>query len=83
MQALRPEQASEYADMCMGEYLRRNRYSSAFIQNYLLPMCAAVWSVPNEKVSLKCGSLAWPLQHRISALDGHSYFIKCWQPVLL
>ena len=50
VQALRPEQASEYADMCMGEYLRKNRYSSAFIQNYLLPMCAAVWSVPNEKV---------------------------------
>ena len=70
MQALRPEQASEYADMCMGEYLRKNRYSSAFIQNYLLPMCAAVWSVPNEKVRLTCSSLAWPLQRCVSELDG-------------
>ena len=70
VQALRPEQAGEYADMCMGEYLRRNRYSSAFIQNYLLPMCAAVWSVPNEKVGPTCGSLPWPLQHCVPVLDG-------------
>ena len=57
------------ANMCMGEYLRKNKYSNAFIQNYLLPMCAAVWSVPNEKVRLPCASLALLLQRYVSVMN--------------
>lgn len=39
-----------YRNMTLGEYLAHERYSKAFTQNYVLPMCAAVWSVPNAQV---------------------------------
>ncbi|KAK9864126.1 hypothetical protein WJX84_007458 [Apatococcus fuscideae] len=47
---LEPALAERYACMSMGEYLQRNGYSRAFQDNYVLPMCAAVWSVPNSQV---------------------------------
>jgi len=46
-------QAALYEGMSMGEYLVKNGYSQAFQRHYLLPMCAAVWSVPNAKVPLE------------------------------
>ena len=36
--------------MSTGEYLRLRRYSQAFVRHYFLPMCAAVWSVPELQV---------------------------------
>jgi uncharacterized protein len=33
----------------LGEYLIRNRYSRPFIQNYLLPMGAAIWSAQPDR----------------------------------
>ena len=51
MQVLKPEHAKEYNNMSLGEYVKQQGYSQAFICNYLLPMCAAVWSVPNTQVS--------------------------------
>ena len=50
MQVLKPEVAHEYGSMSLREYVRREGYSEAFIRSYLLPMCAAVWSVPNAQV---------------------------------
>ena len=50
MQVLKPELAHEYGSMSLGEYVQREGYSEAFIRSYLLPMCAAVWSVPNAQV---------------------------------
>ena len=47
---LKPETAAEYRHMTLGKYLEKGGYSRAFISNYLLPMCAAVWSVPNNQV---------------------------------
>ena len=32
-----------------GDYLKVKGYSQFFISNYVLPMCAAVWSVPQER----------------------------------
>ena len=49
MQVLRPENEARYAGMSMGDYLEENKYSRAFRAHYLLPMCAAVWSVPNSQ----------------------------------
>ena len=40
----------QYRDMKMGEYLQQERYSHGFINNYVIPMCAAVWSVPKAQV---------------------------------
>ena len=37
--------------MTLGHYLSSNKYSRTFTYNYVVPMCAAVWSVPNAKVA--------------------------------
>ncbi|CAB4380411.1 unnamed protein product [Rhizophagus irregularis] len=38
--------------MKLGEYLDLHGYSSAFRDNYLLPMTAAIWSTPPDKCAL-------------------------------
>ncbi|GES97702.1 amine oxidase [Rhizophagus clarus] len=38
--------------MNLGEYLDLHGYSSAFKDNYLLPMTAAIWSTPPDKCAL-------------------------------
>lgn len=53
---LEPPAAAAHRDVTLAQYLERNGYSAAFRRHYLLPMCAAVWSVPNEQV------LAFPVQ---------------------
>lgn len=42
--------ASNYSGMTLGAYLAKHKYSKAFIDNYILPMCAAVWSIPSSTV---------------------------------
>lgn len=39
-----------YNDMNLEGYLVKHGYSDGFTRNYILPMCAAVWSVPARKV---------------------------------
>lgn len=36
-------------DLELGQYLERNRYSREFIDYYLVPMGAAIWSAPPER----------------------------------
>jgi predicted NAD/FAD-binding protein len=36
--------------MSLGDYLKEKQYSRPFIYNYVVPMSAAVWSVPNAQV---------------------------------
>ncbi|KAK4046043.1 hypothetical protein OIV83_006414 [Microbotryomycetes sp. JL201] len=36
----------------IGEYVARHGYSAAFVDNYLLPMTAAIWSTPPDKAAL-------------------------------
>lgn len=57
MQVLDPEQTHVYRDMTLDHYLDSKGYSEGFKYNYVLPMCAAVWSVPNATVSS-----SWQLQ---------------------
>ncbi|PNH10244.1 Cyclopropane-fatty-acyl-phospholipid synthase [Tetrabaena socialis] len=45
-----------YGDMTLGAYLAKHGYSTAFTNNYVVPMCAAVWSVPGAQV------LVFPVQ---------------------
>ncbi|TRM60581.1 hypothetical protein BD626DRAFT_407170 [Schizophyllum amplum] len=33
----------------IGDYLKRERYSGSFTNNYLIPMTAAIWSTPPDK----------------------------------
>lgn len=47
---LDPGSSSKYAKVTLGEYLITHKYSKPFIDKYVLPMCAAVWSVPSSQV---------------------------------
>lgn len=49
-QVLDPAHTHVYRDMTLGKYLAKHNYSNAFRDNYVVPMCAAVWSVPNAQV---------------------------------
>ncbi len=53
------EHASTYSGMTLAEYLRVNKYSESFLTGYLLPMCAAVWSVPNVQVRVVAHEIVW------------------------
>ncbi len=44
--ALEPAAARALAGVSLGEWLARVGFGAAFVDAYLLPMCAAVWSVP-------------------------------------
>ena len=39
----------EYSNVNLGQYLLRHSYSKSFTDRYLLPMCAAIWSVSNKQ----------------------------------
>ncbi|KAF5839621.1 cyclopropane fatty acid synthase [Dunaliella salina] len=47
---LEPSENHKFRDMKMGQYLQQEGYSQGFINNYVVPMCAAVWSVPKAQV---------------------------------
>jgi cyclopropane-fatty-acyl-phospholipid synthase len=38
-----------YNTMNLGQYLLLHKYSQSFTERYLLPMCAAIWSVSNKQ----------------------------------
>ena len=56
----------QYAEVTIGEYLRRHGYSKAFCDDYLIPMTAAVWSTSPDKASLE-----FPAQTLIRFLWNH------------
>lgn len=37
-------------DLSLGEWLTRNGYGKAFVKNHILPMGAAIWSTPSNRV---------------------------------
>jgi predicted NAD/FAD-binding protein len=49
----------------LGEYLARNRYSRSFIQKYLVPMGAAIWSAQPDRF------LQFPARFIIAFFDNH------------
>ncbi|KAH7392524.1 amine oxidase-like protein [Pyrenochaeta sp. MPI-SDFR-AT-0127] len=49
--------ASDAAEMSIGEYLRREGYSAAFRDDYLIPMTACVWSTGADKCALEFPAL--------------------------
>ena len=38
------------AGLTAAEFVERNGYGRGFLEDHLLPMCAALWSQPNEQV---------------------------------
>ena len=63
VQVLKPELKGKYGQMSLGKYVQEQGYSQPFVNNYLLPMCAAVWSVPNAQVSHRPSHSAPLLAH--------------------
>jgi cyclopropane-fatty-acyl-phospholipid synthase len=68
-----------YAGMSLETYLEKHGYSETFKRNYLLPMCAAVWSVPSRQV------LAFPVKMLIRFWVNHHLLDvmrrPCWRVV--
>lgn len=48
-----------------GDFLRQHAFSQAFVTEYIAPMCAAIWSAPNEDV------LMMPAEFALKFLDNH------------
>ncbi len=78
--ALRDLRADALGDITLGDYLGRIRASDFFINNYLVPLSASVWSSPDA------GILDFPAQTFLRFFDNHgllelSKFPK-WQTVV-
>ncbi len=54
-----------YGKESLGDYLRRNHYSAAFCDDYLLPMAACIWSSPKSQV------LAFPIASFVHFFHNH------------
>lgn len=52
-------------NLTLGEYLHNNRYSSAFIDDHILPMGCALWSGPSETVK------QFPARYFVSFMANH------------
>jgi uncharacterized protein len=48
--AAQDHEADKLGDESLGEWLARNRFSRVFINRYLLPMGAAIWSTPADEI---------------------------------
>ena len=71
-QVLEGAMAHEYESVTLGEYLTRHNYSAAFKEHYVLPMCAAVWSVPSATVlgfPVKMLVRFWVNHHLLDVFD--------------
>jgi uncharacterized protein len=56
----------------MGEYLRDNGYGAVFIEGHIVPMCAAVWSLPmGDALDMPVAHVvAFMAQHRLLQING-------------
>lgn len=63
---LEPAHHRAFADMSLGAYLSAHGYSAGFVDNYVVPMCAAVWSVPKAQVRARA-----PAPAHSSNFDAH------------
>ncbi len=59
------EAGSIDANITLGDYLRRNRYSKAFIEQYLVPMGSAIWSADTDAMD------GFPLQFFVRFFKNH------------
>lgn len=63
--AARDIDALAASGITLGEYLSERRYGDAFVEDHLLPMAAAIWSMPTSDV------LAYPAHAFIRFHDNH------------
>jgi uncharacterized protein len=53
------------ADMSLGDYLAEHRYSTAFLEDHLLPIAAAIWSAPTAEI------LSFPVRTFVRFFENH------------
>lgn len=61
-------------DISLGEYLDRNAYSAAFIEDHLLPMAAAIWSCPAREIR------AFPARSFVQFMQNHGLLLISGRP---
>jgi predicted NAD/FAD-binding protein len=64
-QCLADRKAGELNHRSIGEYLSHRKFSTAFRENYLIPMAAAIWSTPRIRM------LDYPAAAFVSFFDNH------------
>jgi predicted NAD/FAD-binding protein len=62
------------ADVTLGEYLKRERFSQRLIEDYLVPMAAAIWSTPDVKM------MDFPAESFFRFFDNHGLLNVTDQP---
>ncbi len=63
--AKRDRQSGALGEESLGDYLARGRFGRAFMDDYLLPMSAAIWSTPAREI------LEFPAASFIAFFDNH------------
>ncbi|MCG8492405.1 MAG: FAD-dependent oxidoreductase [Sneathiellales bacterium] len=58
-------QKEHYSEYSLGQYLIENNYSAVFKDDHLLPMGAAIWSMPMDQM------LAFPFKSFVQFCDNH------------
>eukprot|EP00210_Caulerpa_lentillifera_P009285 g8850.t1 len=70
-----PKRGTEFSEMTLDQYLLLRNYSDYFKKYYLLPMCAAIWSVPLSTV------LEFPIQVLVQFWMNHHLLDIFQRPV--
>ena len=60
--------SSEIADMTLGVFLDRHRYSKELVDHHILPMCAAIWSCSAQSIR------DFPMQAFVRFFSNHDLF---------
>jgi predicted NAD/FAD-binding protein len=63
--SLKDRDAGDLAGLSLGDYLARRGIRGRLVQDYLLPMGAAIWSTPTDKM------LDFPAENYIAFFDNH------------
>ena len=66
--------SNQTPEISIGEYLRREGYSDAFVNNYLIPMTAAIWSTAPDKCALE-----FPAKALVRFLWNHRLLNAVWE----
>ena len=78
LQVLEESRDAQYAEMTVRQFFARHTYSQAFQQRYFMPMCAAVWSMPNAQVGPLCHCV--PALHLLDSIHVLHRPAHCLQP---
>lgn len=73
-QALHDWREDRLGDQTLGDYLRGNGYSKAFIEQHLIPCTAAIWSTPPAE------TLEFPIQSFVNFFHNHGLLLLAGRP---